>query len=258
MNTLRKFKAKLAQEPVLGPFCKTSDPAIVEAIGYAGADFVILDMEHGRTGLSTLENLIRAAQLSHTASIVRLAEQQWQGVGAVLDLGASGVQMSQVCSADDLRQLVRAGRFAPQGQRGACRYVRAARYSGLPKQDYFRQANETLLIAQLEGCDALRELDSILDVGGVDVIFIGPYDLSQSLGVPGEVEHPRVVEEMTRIVERAAESGVVTGTFVETLDQANFWRTRGIHYLSYSVDVGLIYQAMRHLVDCFRQSAVKA
>ena len=254
MNTqaIRQFRDNLGQRAVWGPFSKTADPAVVEAIGHAGADFIILDMEHGPSSLRDLEHLIRAAELGGVLPIVRVPEQAWPMIGAALDLGAGGVQMPQVRSADDARRLITHARFAPLGQRGVCRHVRAACYSALDKQEYFAAANEAVLVAQLEGKEALANLDAILAVEGLDVIFVGPYDLSQSLGVAGHVQHPAVVEAVEGIVRRADASGVLTGTFVETMEQAVFWREQGIRYISYGVDISLLYGCVHGLVEEFR------
>lgn len=255
MNTeaIRQFRRALGQRAVWGPFSKTVDPAIVEAIGYAGADFIILDMEHGPCSLRDLEHLIRAAELAGVLPIVRVPEQGWQKIGAALDLGAGGVQMPQVRSADDARRLVGRARFAPLGDRGVCRHVRAACYSSLDKHEYFAAANEAVLVAQLEGKEALANIDAILAVEGLDVVFVGPYDLSQSLGVAGQVQHAAVVEAVAGIVRRAGAAGMLTGTFVETMEQAAFWREQGVRYVSYGVDISLLYGCVHGLVEQFRK-----
>ncbi len=254
MNTeaIRQFRTTLGRRAVWGPFSKSADPAVVEAIGHAGADFIILDMEHGPCSLRDLEHLIRAAELAGVLPIVRVPEQGWQMVGAALDLGAGGVQMPQVRSADDAERLIRHARFAPLGDRGVCRHVRAACYSSLDKQAYFTVANEAVVVAQLEGKEALANLDAILAVEGLDVVFVGPYDLSQSLGVPGQVQHASVVQAVAEIVRRAGEAGTFAGTFVETMEQAAFWREQGVRYISYSVDISLLYGCVHGLVEQFR------
>lgn len=255
MNTqaIREFRAALRQQAVWGPFSKTVDPAVVEAIGHAGADFIILDMEHGPSSLRDLEHLIRAAELAGVLPIVRVPEEGWQMIGAALDLGAGGVQMPQVRSAADASRLVRHARFAPLGKRGVCRHVRAACYSSLDKQAYFAAANEAVLVAQLEGQEALANVDSILAVPGIDILFVGPYDLSQSLGVAGDVQHPTVVKAVAGIVCGAAKAGALTGTFVETMEQAVFWREQGVRYISYGVDISLLYGCVYDLVREFRK-----
>lgn len=246
---LNKFKAKLkAGKPVFGPFIETIDPAFIEVSGYAGFDFVIIDMEHGPAGLSQVQNLISAALLTNIIPIVRTFNATETAIHQPLDLGALGVQIPQVSSSKTVKDCVRAARFFPEGERGLCRFVRAANYSALPRDEYFKKANESLVIIQLEGKEVLEDLDNILKVEGVDIFFIGPYDLSQSLGVPGQVSHPKVIETINGIVKRALSLGIVVGTFADTLQAASMWRKAGIQYISYSHDVGIYTDACSKLV----------
>lgn len=245
----RRFRAKLASGSVLGPFSKTSDPAFIEVMGYAGFDFVILDLEHGPNSVQTTQGLIRAAEVVGLPAVVRVKEDNLSVIGEVLDIGATGVQVPQVNDAATAKRIIRAAKFAPLGQRGVCRFVRAARYSSMDRFQYFREANEALVIVHIEGREGLAGLSGVLEVEGIDVVFIGPYDLSQSLGVPGHVEHESVMAAMKRIVADCSRKGVAVGTFVETPQGARKWRSLGVRYLSYSVDVGLFYEKCREVVS---------
>lgn len=241
VDDIRRFREKLKQGFVLGPFSKTSDPALIEIMGYAGFDFVIIDLEHGPVSVETSQNLIRAAQIGGLLSIVRVKEGNLSVIKEVLDIGAGGVQVPQVRSQYDAKNAVQAARFAPQGMRGVCRFVRAARYSAEEQFKYFKEANEAILIVQVEGKESIECLEEILSVEGIDVVFIGPYDLSQSLGLTGRVDHPEVVKKMREINEKCLKKGVVVGTFVDTPEDARRWIDAGIRYISYSVDMGIFY-----------------
>ena len=105
-----------------------------------------------------------------------------------------------------------------------------------------------MIIIQLEGKEAILDIDNILKIEGIDIIFIGPYDLSQSLGVPGQVDHPLVIEAMNDIVQRARALGIIVGTFTDTPQLADMWKKAGIQYISYSVDVGIFTNACSQLV----------
>ena len=249
MEMLNKFKNRLKEgKPVFGPFMKSTDPAFIEVAGYSGFDFVILDMEHGPAGFSELQNLIRAALLANIIPIVRTSDSSEVSIAKPLDLGALGVQIPQVTSSKMAKACIKAARFFPKGERGVCRFVRAANYSSLPREEYFRKANEILIIIQLEGKEAILDIDNILKVEGIDIIFIGPYDLSQSMGVPGQVSHPMVIEAMNDIVKRARSLGIVVGTFTDTPQSAEMWKKAGVQYISYSVDVGIFTNACSQLV----------
>lgn len=252
-SLVASFRAKLKDRAIYGPFMKTSEPAFVEAAGYAGMDFVVLDMEHGPTNLTMMQNNVRAAQIAGILPVVRVNQLSESAISQALDIGAAGVQIPQITTAEQARSAVRAAKFYPQGERGVCRFVRAAHYSGLPKEHYFAQANaSSLVIIQLEGQEAIENLDEILQVPGIDIVFIGPYDLSQSLGVPGDTTHPKVVEQMRDIVGRAERAGILTGTFTDSKETVKLWNAANVKYLAYSVDVGIFLEACADLVNTFR------
>jgi len=245
---IRQFRAKLEKGPVLGPFSKTEDPAMVEAMGYAGFDFLILDLEHGPNTVRSLQNLVRAAQLSGILPIVRVKEDLPNVIGEVLDVGAGGVQVPKITTADEAKSVIQAAKFAPLGTRGVCRYVRAADYSARDKFEYFKEANEVLIILHLEGRKALENAPEIISVPGIDVVFIGPYDLAQSLGIMGQVDHPDVTGKVREITELCAPKGIAVGTFVETPQSAAKWIKLGVRYISYKVDTGIMLDAGRQIV----------
>ncbi len=241
---LQEFKRKLKDgETVFGPFMKTADAAFVEIAGHAGFDFMILDMEHAPFTYANLQNLVMAAELSGTLPIVRAKNSSDIFISKALDIGALGVQVPHITSAAEAKSAISAAKFFPKGQRGMDPFVRASSYASVPKDQYFASANETLVILQLEGKEAIEHLDEIMDVEGIDILFIGPYDLSQSMGVPGQVNHPSVLGHMESIVTRAKERGIVVGTFTDTLDSARMWQNAGIQYISYGVDVFLFKEA---------------
>lgn len=240
-------------ETVYGPFMKAVDAAFVECSGYAGFDFVILDMEHGPAGFSGLQHLLRAAEVSGVIPVVRTYDSSEVAIGKALDLGAKGIQVPQVHSASEARKVVKATRFFPNGERGICRFVRAAHYSAIPRDEYFRKANQSLVILQIEGVQAINELDEILEVEGFDVLFVGPYDLSQSFGVPGQISHPLVIKAIKNITEKAHAAGIVIGVFCDTPESATMWRKAGIQYISYSVDVGIYTEACISIIHKLKQ-----
>ena len=246
---IQEFKKKLSEgEAVFGPFMKASDAAMIEVAGYAGFDFVILDMEHAPFTYKNLEDLVRAAQLSGTLPIIRAQSSSEIFISKALDLGAKAVQVPHVTNASEAASCVAAAKFHPLGHRGTDPFVRASNYSAIPKERYFSEANETLVILQLEGKEAIQNLDEILEVKGVDILFIGPYDLSQSMGVPGQVDHPSVTGQMETIVKRAREKGMVVGTFTDTIASARMWREAGIQYISYAVDMAIFMDACKVLL----------
>ncbi len=235
---------------VFGPFLKITDPAVVEIMGFAGFDFVIIDAEHGPISMENAQNMIRAAETTNITSIIRVANNDESLILRALDIGAQGVEIPQInCKSDALRA-VKSVKYSPQGERGVCRYIRAANYSSMDKFKYFKYANkETMIIAHIEGIEGINNLDEILLVSGIDVIFIGPYDLSQSLGVTGEVNHPLVIEKMKEVVLKCKQNKVAVGTFADDVETAKSWISLGVQYMSFSVDVGILYNANKNIMN---------
>lgn len=247
-DMIKVFRNKLEKGYVVGAFSKTNDPAFIEIMGHAKLDYVILDLEHGPNSVQSLQNLIRGAQIGDVLPIVRVKENNPSIIGEVLDIGAAGIQVPQIESAKQAYEVIQLARFGPVGTRGVCRFVRAADYSSMDRFDYFNRANEAVIILQIEGQQGMEQLDDILDVEGFDIIFIGPYDLSQSLGVPGQIDHPIVIEKMMQIIEKCNSRGVAVGTFVDNIQNARKWRDIGVKYISYSVDTGIFYEACSGIV----------
>ncbi|UWU47496.1 4-hydroxy-2-oxoheptanedioate aldolase [Limnospira platensis C1] len=227
---------------------KTSDPSFVEIASLAGFDFVILDYEHGVVSHENMQNLIRAAYLGNTLPIIRVAEINESNIGKALDIGAAGIQVPQVTSKEDAIKIIELSKFHPMGNRGVCRFVRAANYSLMPQKEYYENANKSAVIIQLEGKKALENIDEILGVKGIDVVFIGPYDLSQSLGVPGDIFNDKVVKEMKAIVNKCKQKNMLVGTFVDTKEGLDFWKGLGVQYIAYSVDVGIFAEKCKEII----------
>ncbi len=240
-------KAKLAEKAFLtGPFVETQSPELVEALGLAGFEIAIIDCEHSALSGEQVGHLIRAATVAGVAPLVRVRENDPGRILEALDLGAVGLHIPQIATANDAERAVRAVRFAPRGERGFNPFVRAGRYGSLPVEELRREAaDDTLIVLHIEAQGALREIDGILSVDGVDVAFLGPYDLSQTLGVPGEVTHPSVLEALRSIVRSARERGVTVGCFAKNPDEAALWLGEGVRYLAYSVDAYLFLEAAR-------------
>lgn len=238
------FRNKLKNEFTLGCFSKTTDSSIIESMGKAKWDFAIIDMEHGPVTTETLNHHIMGAYRGGLIPIVRVESVDSINIGKALDLGAAGLQIPSVSSAKHVNEVIKRSKFYPEGERGVCRFVKAADYGLQPKNEYFSASNKTLIIIQVEGKEGLDNIDEILETGGFDVLFIGPYDLSQSLGYPGEIEHPVVVNEIEKICKKAIEKNVYVGTFCDSISQLKHWKNLGLKYLSYSVDISIFTQAL--------------
>ena len=252
MDSVSSFKAAMDSEKgALGPFMIGTDPAFVEAAGRAGYDFVLLDMEHGTTTFEILSHLIRAMNVAGVCPVVRVSRGTDIWIDQALDVGAGAVMIPQIDTAEQARAAVSAAKFSPIGTRGTCRFVRSAGFGAVPGSEYFRTAQDTVVILQAEGRKAVENLDEILDVPGIDVVFVGPYDLSSSLGHVGEIDHPEVVACIKEIIAKGKEKGVKIGCFADTVEGGKKWRDLGVKFIGYSCDTYLFYQMAKADVEKF-------
>lgn len=239
---------------VVGTFLEIPSPQLVELLGLAGFDFVVIDREHGSIGLERCEELIRAAASTGITPIVRVARCEEVAIRQPLDMGAAGIHVPQIHSAEMARLAVRSAKFFPKGARGLQPFIRGASYRAYPTAEFLEQSNEnTVIVLHIEGKEGVEAFDEIADVEGVDVAFIGPYDLSQSLGIPGMVKSPLVREKMKSVVEAAKSKKIAVGTYCDDPRTALEWKDLGITYLTVSLDASIFLQAARRLVAQLKQ-----
>ena len=227
-----------AGEVLLGAFSTIHHTAVIEIMGLSGIDFVILDGEHSGLTPETAETLYIAAERRNLNCVTRIGENNPQRIQKFLDSGAQSVLIPMIDSKADAQSVVDAVKYEPIGKRG----LAAARVSdwglspgGLP--EYVKHANnETFIAVQIETSDAVKNLDAILDVDAVDLIFFGPSDLSSSLGLSGQVTHPDVIKLIEDLSARAQSAGKKTGTIARDAQAINHWRERGFQFLCTGVN----------------------
>lgn len=233
----------------IGVFVKCPHPEMIEAIGVSGLDFAVVDMEHTPLGPRDLYPLVLAAERHQLSLIVRIPQKVDAYFKWCRDLNVARIQVPHVETVEDALYAIKHSYFSPIGERGLCRFVRAAEFSAIGKDDYLTQANASnRLILQIEGQRAIPNLPAIVDVLPEGTcIFIGPYDLSQSLGKPGQIWDPEVVAAMEGIIALCQAKGVGVGTFTDTLDGIAFWKDKGLAFLEYASDLNLLIGAARSI-----------
>jgi 4-hydroxy-2-oxoheptanedioate aldolase len=232
-----------SKETVFGVFAKTCDPLFIEVMGRSGFDFVILDNEHGPNSTRDLYPLIMAAENSNMYPVVRVGKLSDIDIQRTLDLGVAGIQVPQVQTRKHATDVVRHARFHPQGARGVCCFVRPARFSLMNMDDYFSSQNHVVTIIHIEGMEGMRNLEEIIKVDGIDIIFIGPYDLSQSMGIPGAINHPELVKAIEDIIGKCRLRNKYTGIFTNSMADAKRYISLGVKYLAFSADTGIMARA---------------
>lgn len=242
---MNKLKQKLAAgETVYGPILRLPGPVSVELAAAVGFDFVFIDMEHSPLDLAAVEVMILAAAARGVTPLVRIPEVSRVGIHRVLEIGAHGVIVPQVGTEAEARVVSEASRFAPVGARGMSGPVRGDGWGALPlAESLLRMSQEVLTLAQIESEAALANLDLIAQQSGIDVLFVGPNDLSQALGLPGQVAHPRVVAAIEGVIAAANRHGKQAGIYVGSPDDASFWRERGVRVIATGLDIALLKQS---------------
>ena len=210
MKQPNRVKAAMrARRKAYGYYLSFPSPWVIEILGKIDFDFVFIDGEHGPFGLEQLEDLCRTAELHRATTIARVPDIGSSTILRYLDRGVMGILGPHIATEADARQLVRACRFGPLGERSFGANRGTDYNAGIAdKAAYYREANEQLLVcALLEDVVVLDNLDAILAVPGIDMYSIGPNDFAQSLGYPGQPDHPEVAKAMQEIIRRIHQAG---------------------------------------------------
>lgn len=247
----RSMRERLkSKDPLIAVFSIIPAIEIVELIGLAGFDAIILDTEHGAHGSEALGQLILAAHARDIYPLVRVRSSEPTEIAAALDAGAAGVIVPQIGSLQEAERAVRAARFAPEGNRGANPFVRAADYSG--RLEWFAEANrDVAILLMVEGQGGLDAVVEIAALPHLDGIFIGPMDLSHALGVPGEMGHPSVVDAIQTVVATCSQAGIASGIFAG-VPAAKRWIEEGVTLLAVGVDTGHVLNGLKQVVTDVR------
>ena len=234
---------------IWGVFANGLSPELVEIMGLAGFDFIVIDSEHASSAPQQNRTLIMAGEARGASIFTRVPCQEPSVILHNLDVGAQGLLVPQVNSREEAEAIARAARYFPQGFRGVAT-PRAADY-GMSGSilDYMAHANEHLLLAvQCENIACVEHLDEIAAVPGIDVIFVGPFDLSQSMGIPGQVTAPEIRAVAARVLAAAARHGKYGGIFASTVEQALAYREMGFRYIIVGTDMKYFASACREAV----------
>lgn len=242
MNSFRQLIKSAGSQPPVGTWLLSASPLVAEALGHAGFDWGVVDMEHSPLDLAGAVQMLQALGNTRMVPVLRVPSNDAVVVKRVLDAGATTLMFPNVQSADEAARAVAATRYPPEGVRGMVGVSRATRYG--TATDYLKTgAREIGVIVQLESVAAIDALDAIAAVPGVDALFIGPADLSADMGLPGQTMHPQVIERMTHVARRCAQLGVAVGTIGNNAQQVARYRACGFGYMALGADLGLLVSA---------------
>ncbi len=253
------LKATLKRgESVLGIWSLIASPTVAEIMGIAGMDFQILDREHGAYDLGSLEAGIRTCESVECSPLVRVSSFSPSEIQSALDLGAHGILVPRIASADDVKAAIACMRYAPHGTRGFNPFTRSARYNS-PKTEGTRLSDENILRGIIvEEKSACEEIDEILSIADLDLVYVGAYDLSMALGYAGNVREPQLVNLIENLVKKIRKAGKAAGMMVRTKADMDRALAIGATMLVWSVDTDLIRLAATGPVDAFRKKTGSA
>jgi len=246
-NTL---KEKLVRgEIAVGSFVYVPSAKLTEIVGWLGFDFVVIDMEHVPVDTALAEDMVRAAEHSGVTPIIRVTHNTPHLILRALDIGAQAIHVPEINTAEEAELAAKSARYGPAGH-GGLAGVRAAKYGfHEPLPEYVARANEeNMVIAHIENYRAVDNLDALLAVDGIDIYYVGPEDLSNSLGIPGRSKDPKVVELVEYAIRRIADAGKVAGCIAADVPTARRYCELGARYIA-SHAIKFMAQASRQFLE---------
>ncbi len=249
------LKEKLDRgEVIFGVQIRSHSPAIAEVFGLAGADFIRIETEHHSANEESVENTIRAIQLTGSVPFLRIPSHDAGQIGHVLDMGVMGLILPHVDTPEEMASIWNAGKFPPLGNRGASFSSRAAAYGTLLSRDeYYEQANQNvLIIPMIESSTGVKNIEGIIDAG-VDMIRIGRNDLSDEMGL--SLTDPAFREAEKHVIAVCRERGIPVGTSANSMEEAKERLADGYRFIDYSSDLVLLAKGFRTILRDLRDMA---
>jgi 2-dehydro-3-deoxyglucarate aldolase/4-hydroxy-2-oxoheptanedioate aldolase len=242
------FKQKLhAGTQMAGTMVQELDGTrLVKVLQESGCDFMFIDCEHGPYSYEKVGDMIAAADFERMIPIVRVAEIRKEAILKILDLGPGGIMIPAVKSADEVREAIRLMKYSPMGERGFATFKYYNNYCDKPAREILDAANKAqMLIVQIETREAVACVDEIAAIDGVDVLLVGPGDLSLSYGFPGVKKQPHVMAAIEKVIESAKKHAIAAGVHYGDLDDVLYWREKGVQMLMWSSPLAMIHKALK-------------
>jgi 2-keto-3-deoxy-L-rhamnonate aldolase RhmA len=233
-------------------------PGIGQILKAAGCDFALFDTEHSGFGFETIKSVLRYMQAADLPTVVRVPSKEYHHIARAADMGAEGVMLPMVGSPDEARAILDCLKYVPVGRRGVALGIAHDRYLPGPTMDKLAAANEwTMLFAQIETRQGVENADALAAMNGVDCLWIGHFDLSCSLGIPGQFEHKDFSDAVKAVAKACKKHGKALGRLVPTVDEAVRLRELGFDFLCYSGDVWALQGAVQAGISEIRARTAK-
>ena len=235
---------------------ETLNLGIVDVLELTGFDYFVIDMEHARYGMETIADILQYARKSSITGVVRVPQLNYAYVAKALDMGAEGIWVPHVDTADEAAQLVSFGKYPPRGIRGAAVPIfRQNEYQQAESPTAYYQGcnDEVLLIAQIESAQAVDNVSEIAGIAGIDVCMMGTNDLSLDMGYPGQGRHPEVKKAIGQVVDSCKQANIASGNHISSLDELRYWMQQGMRMITYSFDSQLIIDSGKAALNILKE-----
>lgn len=238
---------------VIGTWSVIPSPVVTDIIASAGLDFIIIDAEHGPVTFETAQEMVIACESRQVSPIMRVGDICEVDILRALDIGVHGIQIPNITNANDVHEIVRYAKYPPLGNRGYSPFTRAGGYALENAKTLPETANENTLVGiNVEGKEAIENIDTILSIEDLDIVFVGLFDLSKALGIPGRVTDQSVIDYLKQLTGKINEAGKYPGTIATNVDQIKTYTEIGIKYLVYLVDCDMLRSAYADISSRFK------
>lgn len=259
MLNYNPLKEKLKKgDPVIGTWSIIPSETTIDIISSTDIDFIIIDAEHGPISYEKAQIMCSICESNGVSPIMRIGSIDESQILRAMDIGIHCLQIPNVKSANDVKQIIKYSKYPPLGSRGFSPFTRAGNYSIKNASKLSKEANSNTLIAiNIEGEEAISNIDTILEVDGLDIIFIGLYDISNYLGIPGDVSNPKVNDLLSSLVSKINSKNKTAGTITTNKNDIEKYLDMGINYLVHLVDCEILKSAYTEYINFFHENKSK-
>jgi 4-hydroxy-2-oxoheptanedioate aldolase len=247
---MKDIKKRLQQgETLYGCWLNLGSSLTAEMVGMAGFDWVLIDLEHGAGVEKDVLQQLQALEHTPAAVLVRVESTERQRINRILDMGAEGIMCPRLNNATEAAVVAQAFHYPPEGSRGIAKMIRATEF-GKKFPEYYKESREKILgIVQIETAEVLHHLDEIAALPGIDVLFIGPSDLSMALGVFGQFDHPVYKDALKATVNAARKAGKAVGILIQKPDDLKLYHDMGIRLIACGADGSFVANGARDMAS---------
>tara|TARA_B100000989_G_scaffold192212_2_gene144941 strand:+ start:9143 stop:9898 length:756 start_codon:yes stop_codon:yes gene_type:complete len=247
---VNSLKDKLKKSSVIGTWCSLSSSNVVDAIGKTSLDFIIIDMEHGSMSFETAENMVRAAEANNLFPIIRTPNNDNQILLKSLETGVGNVLVPHVTRSDIAKNIVESCKYFPEGKRGLSPYTRVHNFRDASLKKSTKLENKNNLVGVLvEGSEGLKNLEEISKVKGIDLIYLGLFDICQSLGMPGDLSNSKVLKEIKRCKSIISSNGKYAGCMAKDLSYLKKLKKLNFDFIAYLNDAGALVKHFDSIME---------